>query len=149
MKRCSSYNKSNTKPKLFCSFWRKAYFSGEVKVGEIGINDFLALSDPERDSEPNLSVEPFLVKDPLSREFPRVREPRDEALTDRGWVFTKYETSSLFTVTEGLRLGLWCDFINVGDLGGDSRSSAAMQRKKRIRSRAIWKTSKTKTTLIL
>lgn len=61
-----------------------AYFSGEVKVGEIGINDFLAFSDPERDSAPNLSVEPVLVKDPLSRELPRVREPRDEALTERG-----------------------------------------------------------------
>ena len=62
-------------------------------------------------------------------------------------MFTTYEISSLFTVAEGLRGGEWCDFINVGDLGGDSRSSAAMQRRKRIRSRAICKTSKTKTTL--
>ena len=46
--------------------------------------------------------------------------------------------SSLSTDAAGLRGGGWCGFTNVGDRGGESSSSAPIQRRKRTRSRAIW-----------
>lgn len=45
--------------------------------------------------------------------------------------------SSPSTEADGFRGGGWCDLTNVGDRGGESSSSAPMQRKKRTRSRAI------------
>lgn len=69
----------------------KAYFGGVVEVGELPATVFLVFSiEPVRDIV-LFSIEEVLVKNPLSIELPRVRDPRDtgfETLVERGCVLT-------------------------------------------------------------
>ena len=113
----------------------QSYFDWVGEVGELAATVFRAFStEPVLVKEP-FSVEGVLVTNALSIEPPRVRDPLFfETLEERAWGLTTYGMSSPSTEALGLRGGGWCGLTTVGDRGGESSSSAPMQRRKRTRS---------------